>query len=192
MAAHDHLQPQLFDPGPEVSQRMPLGRFFDRASWHGSDNPRLPVEKKVGPLHSGTLRAAQERRDYTRFPGEGDHYYPVVPNRVYSPVLDDLEANEIAGTGNERLYDGGADPRARTAFEEGTTLPYYNHVEDEGSTSFVSPEGGYATVHDTDLGLAEGTGWKPRPSLTAREIGWSGAEPVGERERQLQFEMRRS
>ena len=188
MSARDHLNPQLFDPGPAVEPKLTLRRFFDRASWHGSENPSLPVGKKPGPLHSGTLQAAQERRNYIRWPGEGDHYYPVVPKRVYPTVIDDLEANEAAGTGDSNLYGGEVDPQVTAAYERGETLPYYNHVEDEGSVSYVSPEGGYSTVHDANLGLAEGTGWRPRASLTPRDIVQSGGRLVdGEMDSQLQI-----
>lgn len=167
-------QSRLFDPGPAVPPRMTVERFLDQASWHGSANPSLPVDKKIGPLHSGTLRSAQERRNYTRFPGEEDFYYPVVPDRVYPTVIDDLEANEVAGTGDSALYEGEVDPKVTAAYRQGETLPYYNHVEDEGSVSYVSPKGSYSTVHDADLGLAEGTGWRPRPYLTKRDIAQAG------------------
>jgi hypothetical protein len=161
---------RLFDPGPR-NPNLRISDLLENAQWHATDRQGWAenIHSAGVPVHSGTARAALER-------GTGrDVFHPVVPGSPREDTISDRAANAAdamyqAREGKEaslsvRASASGelANPRHVASLEAGESLRYRNEYEDDGSEAFVSPPGGFSTLHDADLGLAEGTGWKPKP-----------------------------
>lgn len=141
-------------PLPERDPRPHNARaFLERAQWHATRQPNWATEiKRAGlPVHMGTAQSAVERADFYDEYGPGESkgeldeavIHPVVPHQIAPNPVDDTDAN----LAEEEMIAGEITP-ANQPMWAGESLAYRNEAEDPGSTSYVSPPGGFSTLNE--------------------------------------------
>lgn len=146
------LSQQQFDlPGYAEQEGVTVAQFMRRASWHGTGNPNWNRDiKEAGvAVHSGTPQAAADRMGYDRL--QYPRYaFPIVPKDIRDgPLITDRDANYATGTPDPVQDIGAIEDARRSLYEDGQSVPYVNAHEDVGSTSYVSPPGGFMTLEET-------------------------------------------
>jgi hypothetical protein len=177
---------RLFNPGPR-NPNLTISDVLENAQWHATNRENWVPDIRAAEMtvHSGSAQAAVERKHMYL---DAEFNYPIAPKSLPESehVYEDVEANLADATYLRKKGMQPSDavkdsigfphtvaPRAAvTALEEGHSVPYRNEAEDRGSTSYVSPPGGFSTLADADLGLARN--WSPRPYFTDSEMRSQG------------------
>lgn len=188
---------RLFPLGPR-SPRLSVPELLENAQWHGTDREDWVTDTRSSglPIHSGTADAAVDRMKFlTEYGGaEKSLYYPV----HLSDVLDEEPSPDPVANAADVVYSRrrGLEPtdsvRETASYSryavhlkddpfllademsKGRSISYKNDGEIKGSISHVSPQDGFSTLRDADLGLAKGTGWRPREYFTEAELQAQG------------------
>lgn len=185
------LQFELDDVNPDPGVLSP-SQFLKRASWHSTAEPEWNVAARENEwtVHSGTPEAAAEM---DRFRG-GGQFYPVLPKEVSNEFFQDNEANYANMYFDEEAHErpptdsvaeSAADvedmhvvSRGAQELSEGRTIPYENVSEDVGSTSYISPAGGYDTIDTATMDMGLSPGYRPsRAHFTRNEMFTQGLLP---------------
>lgn len=168
-------QPDLF-PGSDF-ERGPdtVASFMRQATWHGTRRPDwASTVKGAGvPIHSGSPSAAAHRgasESSWRVGGLSEpEFHPVAAKKVSDEgPLYDMEANHTEG-----VFSEGRADRARgvDALRAGESVRYTNSIEDRGSTSMISPPGGFHTIDEMS-----DADQLPRTSASRRDFAQQGVE----------------